>query len=152
MLLGYQSSKYSSLPTPKLYFRPCGYRNVNYFLTFAAHLYRQLAIYVKILINLSLWKLTVESKTIKLSHEIWRQSGKISFLYSEGHEFSFQPGDGIPWLKCSGMFLSVLKNGQVKVQFSLRQSPFITCVFHIHYLTMIRSTRFCIHMTTINIV
>jgi hypothetical protein len=152
MLLGYQSSKYSSLLPPKLYFRPCGYRNVNYFLTFAAHLYRELVIYVKILVNLSLWKVTVENKTIKLSHEIRRQSGKISFLYSEGHGFNFQPGDRLPWLKCSGMFLSFLKNGQVKVQCSLRQSPFITCVCHIHYLITIRRTRFCIHMTTMNTV
>ena len=29
MLLGYQSSNYSNLPPRKLYFRPCGYRNVT---------------------------------------------------------------------------------------------------------------------------
>jgi len=65
MLLGYQSSKYSSLPPPRLYFRPCGYRNVNYFLTVAVHLYRKLSISVKILINLLLWKVNAKVKRSK---------------------------------------------------------------------------------------
>lgn len=111
--------------------RPCGYRNINYFLTVAVQLYRKLDVSVKILINLLLRKVTFESKRIKLSHQIWRQSGKISCLYSEGHGFKSQPGDRVPWLKCSGIFLSSLKYGQVTVQISLRQPPFITCVCHI---------------------
>jgi hypothetical protein len=91
-----------------------------------------------------------ESKMIKLSHETWHQSEKISCLYSEGHGFNSQPGDRIPWLKYSGIFLSSLKSGHVTVQSSQRQPPFTTCVSHIHCLIMVWSTRFCIHMISMN--
>jgi hypothetical protein len=150
MLFGYQSSNYSSLPPPRLYFKPCEYRNVNYFLTVANHFYRKRTISMKILISLSLWKVTFKGKTLKLSHQIWRQSGKIFCLYSEVYGFNSQPGDRMPWLKCSGIFLSSLQNVLVTVQISLLQPPFITCLCRIHYLNTIRSTLFCIHMMTMN--